>query len=93
MSETFIGILGALTALGLLVGIAYVLDRKRKAQNKESNKRDRRVFYASVGLFLGGVLLIAGGAFYGSNTVAIIGIITWFSALGLRWVWAILKLS
>ena len=37
MSETFIGILGALTALGLLVGIAYVLDRKRKAQNKESN--------------------------------------------------------
>lgn len=91
MDETVIGILGALVALGLLAGIAYALDRRRKPRDKETNKKDRIVFYASVGLFVGGVLLLGVGAILGSTAVVIIGVVMWACAWGLRWVWRFRK--
>jgi hypothetical protein len=92
MDETVIGILGTLVALGLLAGIAYALDRRRKTRDKEVNKKDRIIFYASAGLSVGGVLLLGIGALYGSIAVIIIGIVMWICAGGLRWVWRSRKL-
>ena len=93
MNENLINTLGAFLALGVLIGVAYVLDRRRKFRGEETDKGDRIVFYSSVGLFVGGVLILGVGALYGSLPVVTIGALAVFTAWALRWMWRVRKIS
>jgi hypothetical protein len=93
MSDTVISFLGASIALGVLIGVAYALDRRRKTRGEEPDKGDRKVFYFSVGLYVGGIFLIGVGAVYGSLAVITIGGLTFISAWVLRWAWRFRKIK
>jgi hypothetical protein len=82
MSETTIGVIGVIVVLGILIGVAWALDRRSKTKgNLFTGKptRTMRIIAFLLGLIFGGIFI---GELLGSERVHLLPPILAVAALG-----------